>query len=351
MKTLKKLSVLGVSAFVAVTLASCGGDDTSAENGAGQSYGKVSITTCSIADPKPGIETFYGKLTGVKFTSGINVGFEISHTSDFAHVRRVRTQTQTSDFSIDCNGILDQFTYYLRAYAEIEGKTLYGNVVSFTTPVLTYEIDGRKYEMVVVKGGPLGDFSMMQTEFPTDGEMKIGNMDLSGYLGQTIATKGLLRALLKYFREETGLHFRVPTIDEWQYAAMGGDQSKGYLYSGSNNIDDVAWYSGTCTRPHAPAEKKANELELYDMSGNMAEFCSASVDQYILDDNLDTAKFFDTCWANSYALGGHWKATPTNCRPSAIYRIEGPNQTNSFDGSCITFRFVYSRNPYHDCII
>ena len=60
---------------------------------------------------------------------------------------------------------------------------------------------------------------------------------------------------------------------EWMYAARGGSQSHGYTYSGSNNIDEVAWYSGNCTEPINTGLKEPNELGLHDMSGNMWEFC------------------------------------------------------------------------------
>ena len=67
--------------------------------------------------------------------------------------------------------------------------------------------------------------------------------------------------------------YRLPTEMEWMYAARGGSQSHGYTYSGSNNIDEVAWYSGNCTEPINTGLKEPNELGLHDMSGNMWEFC------------------------------------------------------------------------------
>ncbi|MEE3314481.1 MAG: SUMF1/EgtB/PvdO family nonheme iron enzyme [Treponema sp.] len=66
--------------------------------------------------------------------------------------------------------------------------------------------------------------------------------------------------------------YRLPTEIEWEYAASGGKKSKGYLYSGSDNIDDVAWFNSVS--PHVVTTKGANELGLYDMSGNVWEYCS-----------------------------------------------------------------------------
>ena len=71
-----------------------------------------------------------------------------------------------------------------------------------------------------------------------------------------------------------GSQFRLPTMVEWNFAAHGGVKSKGYIYSGSNNLDDVAWYDANSgEKTHPVAKKMANELGLYDMCGNVAERC------------------------------------------------------------------------------
>jgi formylglycine-generating enzyme required for sulfatase activity len=84
-----------------------------------------------------------------------------------------------------------------------------------------------------------------------------------------------VRDFITRLNELTGKNYRLPTEAEWEYAARGGNQSKGYTYSGSNTLGDVAWYvDNSGDSKHPVGEKSPNELGIYDMCGNVTEACS-----------------------------------------------------------------------------
>jgi len=137
----------------------------------------------------------------------------------------------------------------------------------------TFTYNGVTYTMILVEGCPTGDFYIMDKEIPGTAfdRDNSGEFDYSEF-----------RASIQELRKLCGgMPLRVPCVDEWLYAARGGNKSKGYKYSGSDDIDDVAWYSGNSShKPHASGLKKPNELGIYDMSGNWAEICIADFSNY-----------------------------------------------------------------------
>jgi len=80
---------------------------------------------------------------------------------------------------------------------------------------------------------------------------------------------------LKKLNSMTGKNYRLPTEAEWEYAAKGGSHTHGYEYAGSNNVDDVVWYGNNSgNKTHEVGQKQPNELGIYDMTGNVMEWCS-----------------------------------------------------------------------------
>ena len=132
----------------------------------------------------------------------------------------------------------------------------------------------------------------------------------------------------------TGLSFKLPTEAQWEYAARGGNLSKGYKYSGSNNLGEVGWYesnSGNCT--HRVGEKQPNELGLYDMSGNVWEWCEDWSGVYSVTPQRDP---LGAAGGSSQVLRGScWIGEARYCRVS--YR-DGSTPGNRF--SILGFRLV-----------
>ena len=80
---------------------------------------------------------------------------------------------------------------------------------------------------------------------------------------------------IRKLNTQTGKNYRLPTEAEWEYAAKGGKSSKGFTYSGSNDLNSVAWNTDNSgSKTHIVGSKQANELGVYDMTGNIWELCS-----------------------------------------------------------------------------
>ena len=135
-----------------------------------------------------------------------------------------------------------------------------------------------------------------------------------------------VQAFITKLNSMTGENFRMPTEAEWEFASHGGNKSMGYTYSGSNTISDVAWYrENSSDKTHPVKMKSANELGLYDMSGNVYEWCS------------DWYGFY-----NSYA-----QTNPTG-PDTGSYRIYRGGCWNMPQVYCISAHRNYSRPSIRD---
>ena len=113
----------------------------------------------------------------------------------------------------------------------------------------------------------------------------------------------------------TGRKFRLPTEAEWEYAARGGKKSRGYQYSGSRKISDVAWYEGNSrSKTHPVGRKQANELGIYDMTGNVWEWCSDWYSSY--SSSSQTNPTGADSGSSRVFRGGSWYGNARYCRLS-----------------------------------
>ena len=282
--------------------------------------------------------------------------------------------TGTGSFTSALTNLKANTTYYVRAYATNEAGTSYGEVKNFKTleeeqdtpfENKTFTVNGVSFTMIAVEGGT---FKMGAQRSDTggdnydsealDSESPVHSVTLSSYyIGETEVTQELWEAVMgsnpsnfKGYPQRpveyvswidcqefitklnnlTGKNFRLPTEAEWEYAARGGNKSQGYKYSGSNTIDNVAWYpSNSSSQTHDVKTKQANELGIYDMSGNVWEWCQDRYDSNYYSSSPSNNPTGPSSGTYRVFRGGGWYYPAWYCRVS--FRSNGSPGT--MDGS------------------
>ena len=204
-----------------------------------------------------------------------------------------------------------------------------------------YTVNGVSFTMVAVKGGTFTMGATAEQTGAESDESPTHSVTLSDYyIGETEVTQELWQAVMgsnpSYFtgnmqrpvesvtwnacqtfitklNELTGESFALPTEAQWEYAARGGKSTKGYLYSGSNYLGDVAWYVGNSSNTTHPVKSKSpNELGLYDMSGNVREWCADWYGSY--SSTSQTNPVGPSTGSHRVLRGGGWQNLATSCR-------------------------------------
>ncbi|MCT4603753.1 MAG: formylglycine-generating enzyme family protein [Marinifilum sp.] len=170
-------------------------------------------------------------------------------------------------------------------------------------------VSGFDKEMVLVNGGTykivvpaskttykvtLDDYYIAKYEVTQEQWLNIMGTKPKGFIGGNYPVNNISKAealeFIKKLNEKTGENYRLPTEAEWLFAARGGNKSKAYKFAGNDNLATVAWYEDNSSmKVHPVGEKLANELGLYDMTGNVWEWCADTYDRtgYLAYDALE----------------------------------------------------------------
>ncbi|MBU4486442.1 MAG: SUMF1/EgtB/PvdO family nonheme iron enzyme [Candidatus Delongbacteria bacterium] len=207
----------------------------------------------------------------------------------------------------------------------------------------TFQMGGTESDEKPVHSVTVGDFYIGKYEVTQAQYQAVMGKNPSNFKGDNLPVESVTwNDAVEYCRklsQKEGVTYRLPTEAEWEYAARGGNQSRAYEYSGSSNIDEVAWQSGdkwgSLGSTKSVGGKKPNEIGIYDMSGNVWEWCSDWYGSDYYRNSPSSNPAGPSTGSSRVLRGGSWSYYPVSCR--VAYRGRG-NPTNS--GSYSGFRVV-----------
>lgn len=255
-------------------------------------YSNGSLTVTATLSPKTGRLRFTGKEKDSIYTTGITVYTTFSpainqfSTSNAMIKSKVGANGSTpyiygyftdsdrnlglvgSDFSFTRTCTADMFNTGESGYMAIPSETSHNNWRSG----LYVKANGVEFKMIPVAGYSGGFFLMAETETTEALYNSVnGTVSTSQFPIDAISYSDI-KTFIEKINNNTQLNFSLPSTEQWQYAAMGGNKSQSYIYAGSNIPGDVAWYSSNCSSKQKVKTKTPNELGIYDLSGNVEEF-------------------------------------------------------------------------------